>query len=355
MSVLNHFKQRQGKLLFTFFLSAALLIVSGGYVQAKGSIKPPKPITRKVMVLNYLPILEAYNNQTLVEYEKWKDPSELTRIYIDIVFQASHRYLQYEVVEWHDIDQIPIKADGFQYTDESYLDCLTDNNTCHEPDITEYKAILLNNQVCEKVNFGQIDELWLWGGPWFGYREAVMAGKNAIFTEGPIVQDTTCNQPLHIMGFNYGRGPSEMIEDLGHRTEGTLNYVFGNYTGYVDGDDGLRVYYIDGPDTPWKNFAKYDLVFPNNAGCGTVHDPFNGRSNYDWGNQTVKLTTCADWLDYPNLTGIKKASNCSEWNCDGAEYKKYWLTYLPHHPGSINNKQNNWWKYIIDHTLVDIP
>ena len=131
------------------------------------------------MVLNYLPKLESQNNQTLVQLKNWNDPRALSDQFIESVSEASRGYLNYKITSWQDVDAIPVKQDGFQYTDETYLKCLQDHGTCHASDITNYNKILTQFSVCDKVNQNQIDELWLWGGPWFGYYEARIAGPNA--------------------------------------------------------------------------------------------------------------------------------------------------------------------------------
>ena len=137
------------------------------------------------------------------------------------------------------------------------------------------------------------------------------------------------------MGFNYERGISEMIEDMGHRFEATLDYVFGTR----------------GPNknSLWSRFALRNIDVVGEAGCGNIHYGPNSTSDYDWSNQSYVQSACDDWYNFPNLTGAKKSVNCSAWGCDGYSFKKWWHRHLPKAGGKTNGKLNNWWKYVADY------
>lgn len=292
---------------------------------------------KKVMLLIFNPLIESRANQKLIQVFGWNDPDKLSQDYINDIKEVSHGLVKYVISQRLEIDDIPVKADGFDYTDESYLNCWQNKN-CHNPDAVNYQTILSNYQVCEKLNSGAIDELWLWGGPYFGYWEAVMAGPGAFNTNAPPLIGTSCQKKLHIMGFNYERGVSEMLEDLGHRIEGTMVYIYGEDPRFSSGNY----------TTPWGKFATSDKVSPGKAGCGWMHYAPNSSSDYDWSNQQMVSSNCEDWLNYPHLTGATQQFNCSHWNCDGYQYKKWWLKHIPHTSGNTNGKLNNWWRYVVD-------
>jgi hypothetical protein len=291
------------------------------------------PVTKKVMVINFNPIIESQNNKKLTEVYNWNNPQTLSNQYIADIKQASGNYVNYQIAEWHDADDFPVKQNGFDFTDDSFLQCMQ-NHSC-DGTMTNYQKILADFQVCEKRNTGTIDELWLWGGPWFGYWEAVMAGPNAFWTNGPTVTNSSCQKQLHIMGFNYERGVPEMLEDLGHRAEGVMKYVFGSWEA--------------NPTHAWNRFTLYDKIAPQKAACGNIHYAPNSQSDYDWSNQTTVSSSCEDWLNYPNLTGVTQNFNCSPWNCNGYDYKKWWLNHLPRVSGQTDGKWNNWWRYFLDY------
>ena len=282
-----------------------------------GTIAPP--ITKKVMLLIFNPILESQGNTKLTQFLNWNDPDNLTQQYIQDVKTVSGGIVNYQIAKRLEVDGFPIKADGFKYSDETYLECWRDHSKCHGPDSVDYYKILSDYDVCAKRNLDEINELWIFGGPWFGYWEAVMAGPGAFWTNASPLYNTTCQKQLHIMGFSYERGVSEMLENLGHRVEGTMAYVYGE-----------EPRWSHSTNTAWGNFV---------ATCGWMHYAPNSDSNYDWGNQKTVASSCEDWLNYPSLTGAVESFNCSRWNCDGYQYKKWWLSHLP----------NNWWRYVLDY------
>jgi hypothetical protein len=298
------------------------------------------PVTKKVLILDFNPILENKNSQRLRQYKVWNDPPSLETQYINSVKTLSHGYVNYQIVERiSNIDEIPVKADGFQYTDDTYLAVIDNGSPNHSPDYANYNTIISKYQLCEKLNAGTIDEVWMWGGPWFGSYESTMTGHNSFHVNSPPVLNTTCTRQMVIMGFSYQRGLAEMLEDLGHRTESTLTYFFGSSS-----------------DSPWYKYTIYDKNSPGNSQCGSVHYAPNSFNDYDWANTTVVSNACDDWFNYPNLTGNRTNVNCSIWGCTAESYQKWWLNHIPVFTGTSiyngNYKWNNWWKYVV---VMDQP
>ncbi len=58
--------------------------------------------------------------------------------------------------------------DGFVYTPEKYMACKQNTAVCHDPDAVDYVAILNTYGVCQLLNSGTIQELWIWGADRFG-------------------------------------------------------------------------------------------------------------------------------------------------------------------------------------------
>jgi hypothetical protein len=284
----------------------------------------------KVLVLEYNPLVTG--GQKLSVSRGWNNPLDLETQYVQKLKEVSGDYADYQIAERVTIDDFPELSDGYKYTEEPYLNCLSDNQSCHAPTMADYLKILNSNQVCEKVNSGEIDELWLWGGPWFGYWEANMAGPNAFITNGPVVPDSTCNRKLNIMGFNYERGLPEMIEDFGHRFEGTMNYTFSS--------KGLSL---------WTDFIKNEKTNPGQAACGTIHIPPNGASDYDWANPVQVSSSCEDYLNYPDLTLTSSTFGCEKWGCTDLAWKTYWLSHIPKVASYTSDTWDNWWRYVLDY------
>src|SRR3989344_5011622 len=299
-----------------------------------------QPVTKKVMIIDFNPILESQGGVRLRQYKNWNDPANLETQYMADISEASAGFANYKVVERLEIDDIPVKTDGFHYTDTSYHDCLSNSTNCHADTgnglFADYLRILSDYDVCGKRNRGEIDELWMWGGPYFGYYESIMTGPNAFWTNGGPLTGSLCTKQLNIMGFNYERGVAEMLEDMGHRVEGTMTYVYGSW-------QPLETH-------NWNRFSLRDIDIASRAGCGNVHYGPNSTSDYDWGNPRVVTSNCEDWANYPGLTGATQQFGCERWGCSGYGFEKWWLGHIPKYTGNgIDGKLNNWWLYVIDY------
>ena len=299
-------------------------------------------IEKKVMVLNFDPILENYGGVRLHKYFNWNDPLTLEQAYISTMREVSHEYVNYRIVERQDIDNFPPGLN--QFDDARYVACVADPTHCKYATMN-YSTVLSTYQVCEKLNAGTIDELWIWGAPYFGIYEAIMTGPGAFYTNGPPVVGTTCKSKMDIMGFSYERGLAEMLENFGHRLEGTLSQVF------VGGEMGLiKATDYNTSSNPWVRFLASDKYAPNKSGCGSIHSAPNSDSDYDWDNERLVRSYCIDFEHpFPFLEGDTQNVSCSTFGCsyDGLGFKKWWLSHLPHSEGTTNGKLNNWWRYLV--------
>jgi hypothetical protein len=307
--------------------------VIGG--SGKDSPAPAISLAPKVLVLNYDPIVRSEGDRRLHEVCRWTNPHALTEAYVADLLECSRGYVRYEVVEWEDIDAYPVKEDGFRYTDESYLRCWRGQATWHEPDRVNYRAIFSDHGIPERVERGEIDEVWLWAFPYAGFWESTMAGRGAYFCNAPPIEGVRTSRIFVTMGFNYERGVGEMLEDFGHRVESIMRRVYGSWK--------------PGRTHAWNRFTLYDKVAPGEAACGTVHFAPNSERDYDWGNERLVLSTCDAWLNYPDLAGPSRRVNCLEWGGgDTRAHHRWWLGHLPCAPGRTNGKLNNWWAYAVD-------
>jgi hypothetical protein len=302
-------------------------------------------LTPKVMVINFDPVLENYGSLRLTEHLGWNAVGPLVEQYILDIAAASGGLVNYVVVETHEVDAIPIKEDGFQYTDETYLTCqASGGSACHSADVADYDAILSGFDVCTKLNNGEIDEIWLFGGPWFGLYESRLAGPGAFWYNSSPLEGTGCDRLLPIMGFNYERGSAEMLHSFGHRAEASMTHVFGSW-------DVTRE-----PLHDWDLFGHN--VVQTSVGdifqCGSVHYPPNGTTGYDYDNSEGVESGCDDWLNYPDLTGSTNRIGCEAWGCDQHAYLQWWLGHLPRKAGLHEGKLLNWWAYIVGQRYDEI-
>jgi len=101
-----------------------------------------KQVIKKVLVINFDPIIKNRGNERLHKVANWNDPRKLTREYIRDLEECSWGYLHYKVVQWIDVDEFPPKVDGYRYSEEEYLACLEGKGKWHEPDGVDYRYII---------------------------------------------------------------------------------------------------------------------------------------------------------------------------------------------------------------------
>jgi len=334
------------------------------YVATEVTLRPgleiDLPTTRKVMVLEFNPIIESLGGQRLNVAKNWFSPSQLEDQYQAQIFKLTDGYLTYQIVSRQVIDDFPVKKDGYKYTDSTYLACASNSASCHSPDLVDYLKILSDYDVCAKRDRGEIDELWLWGAPWFGYYESTAVGQNAFYYNSVPQSGSTCRGLLPIMGFNYERALTEMTHDMGHRVEAVMTHFFNGWEhGYGS------VYYPSQvnpsrQDTAWDDFTTrqaYTALVPNKPiSCGNVHYAPNSPvyssgwmgGEYDQMNTQSANSSCHEWLKYPNQTPATISENCTRWGCND-RFINYWLYHIPKYVGKTGLVWNNWWKYVLDY------
>jgi hypothetical protein len=304
--------------------------------QAPGSAGLPAGVKPKVLLLIFDPPVESEGKRRLHEVMHWSDPEWNSKEYAADLKECSGGYADYQIVETVQVDEYPVKKDGFRYDFAGLRDVMAGKQPHHDPDAIDYLAILAQFHVAARIEKGEIDELWLQMMPYSGSWESTMAGDGACSCNSDPLPGVKCSKSFIIMGFNYERGVGEMLEDYGHRTESILTHVFGGW------DAAKR-------KTAWDRFTLYDKIAPGEAACGNVHFAPNSTGDYEWGNPTPVASTCDDWLDYPDLKGTKRTVTCADWgNGDIRLHHKWWLSHLPRAAGSSDGKLNHWWAYTAD-------
>jgi hypothetical protein len=306
-------------------------------MNSKGLAQPAGPLIRRVLCIVHNPRMLA-RGEKLSESMRWHDPDDLASRFIEDVRDCSHDRAVFQVTDLIEVDGFPVKADGFAYTPEGYLAGMRGKGF-HQPDEVDYHEILKGFDILRRVREGDIDEVWLFGFPYAGYYESIMAGPGAFWCNAPPLEGTESSERRFvIMGFNYERGVGEMLEDLGHRAESILMHVF-----RAAGDDHL-----------FERFARYDLRNPDQAEVGTVHFAPNSLRDYDWGNRRKVLSRCDTWYAFPDLTGEARPVDASEWGGgDIRLHHLWWFRHFPHFESSSGGYLNDWWSYVLDPDLVE--
>jgi hypothetical protein len=296
-------------------------------------------VPRRVFSIVHDPLIPGKGERKLHEVMGWNEPQELLRQFITDVVTCSHGRARYEIVEQVDINEFPIKVDGFRYTAETYLACWRSGEGFHDPDQVDYFELLKEFDVETKIKEDRIDEVWLCAFPYAGYYESIMVGPGAFWCNAPPLSSSgNWQHRFVIMGFNYERGVGEMLESFGHRAEAILSQVFRR----LRGDENL-----------WEKFTRHELSHPDQSEVGTVHFAPNSVRDYDWGNKRYVLSYCDDWYDFPARLGKVKRVNCKEWGGgDIRLHHMWWFNHFPYFDGSSNGISHNWWRYVLDPTEV---
>ncbi len=294
----------------------------------------PQPINPKVLLVIYNPAVPSENNRRLSEVLGWNDPETLIQSLISDIQSSSYSYANFSIAERIEANRFPIKSDGFAYSPDEFVQAWRTQSGFHDPDAVNYQLILNDFNIVSKINDGSIDEVWLMGFPYAGFRESRMAGPGAFFCNGEVIPNVPTGRRFIIMGFSYQRGVGEMLESMAHRAESILAQVFRN---------------TSEPANLWQRFTLYDVITPGNSEVGTVHYAPNSQTDYDWGNPRFVPSRCSNWYVFPDLSGQPVSVNRTEWgNGDIRLHHLWWLKHFPHITGESNMIANNWWKYVID-------
>ncbi|MBR58058.1 MAG: hypothetical protein CMH54_08545 [Myxococcales bacterium] len=317
---------------------------SGDYilsVEDCGSLcSDPPESNLDVMVLVFDPVLEALGGLRLSEVMGWADPVSMSLQLAEELEAAASGTVKINFVKWAWTNAFPQQADGFVYSDEDYL-----AGEWHLPEVADYSWLLSRYGIRELVNSGKVDEVWVWGGPHFGLAGATMMGaSDSYWLLGPGVNGVDLDQRIILMGFPLHRTVEGALHTFGHRIEGIMAHVYGSW------DNELS--------HAWDQFTAIEKDHPGQAACGTVHYPPNGVSDGNYANPGAVPSTCEEWPNYPELTGVTTNVSGNTWGASTIggfefQYLRWWIGNLPRSTGETDEKQNNWWRYIIDFVSYD--
>jgi hypothetical protein len=310
------------------------------------------PIYKRAMVIEYNPLMATQGNRPLNQVRNWREPRVLEQQYVENLEQASTQVVQYAVARHVRLNEFPPFAHNVpRFTEQEFLQCTQSYPfTCRDNGKFDYVKVLTDHRVCELANASEIDEVWIMAPPFAGLWEANMTGPGAFHTNGSPVAMPACNVKVNIMGFNYEREVTEMLENMGHRVEGVMTRYFGRW----------RNSYLQRPN-PFPDDANDFERFTargfdhTTAACGNIHGALNTPQpdpvdiwNYDWDNPNPEVSTCEDWENYPGLTGATTVISCAHWGCTKLGWERYWFGKIPAFAGTNPRIRNNWWLYVLD-------
>jgi hypothetical protein len=303
-------------------------------VPPDSATEPAQIMQSKVLLIVYDPIMDQASGKKLSQLQGWYNPTDLITSFMLDLMQVSAGMARYQIAQRVDLNEFPAAADGFRYTPETYMKVLQHTMTPHTPMEVNYTAILTQFNILQRVARSEIDEVWIFGFPYAGFYESVMAGPGAFWCNAQPLKGTDAGKRRFvIMGFSCERYVGEMLEAYGHRAESIMEQTFRK----LNGDANL-----------WKRFTLYDKIAPGKAACGSVHFAPNSQQDYDWNNPALVKSECYDWQwNFPNFKGDVRMVGPVEWGGEIRAHHKWWLGHFPRVAGRKNGIHNNWWQYIV--------
>ncbi|MFO0925875.1 MAG: hypothetical protein U0736_02420 [Gemmataceae bacterium] len=303
-----------------------------------------RPLTVRVLVLNYDPLVPAESHRRLSRVFGWGESQRMAVAYQEALEYASGGYLRFEIVEWRNLNEIYAREDGHRPTVAEYVRNRRAGGGWGEHGNADYPRLLREQNVVPLVDAGRVDEVWIFSDHYFGLWEASMAGPGAFFINGGVYPQVPSRRPFAFYGFNYERGVAEMLHNTAHRTEATMNRAYGSWD-------------LKAPRNAWDRFSANHNQSNGLAGVGTCHWPANAAADYDYGN-TREVASWADaFLTYPRLELTRRPVSRSTWSRGPdyhLDYMKWYFAHLPRAAGvSGDGRQNNWYKYIFDFQSYD--
>src|SRR5688572_1753678 len=130
-----------------------------------GSRIRPKPVLApKVLVIDFRPAAVP---------QEWNNTTDLIQKYLEALRQASKDTLKYRVAKKLDVQNYPPLLGIRQYDDALYAQVLKDDTKALRDAagnyiMADYERILGDFDVLPQVRNKTVDEVWLFGGPYFG-------------------------------------------------------------------------------------------------------------------------------------------------------------------------------------------
>jgi hypothetical protein len=259
--------------------------------QPQPSLTVPTFMNRKVLAIDFRPAAIPLD---------WNSADSLVQEYIAAMQQASGNIAIYQLVNKLEVAKYPFLQDGRQYDDTTWKLALDDDTKAFRDShgsymLADYQRIIQDFNLVQQVQSGQIDEVWMFGGPYFGFYESRMVGKGAFWCNGPGIE-MNCRRFV-IMGYNYQRDVKEMMHDFGHRAESILARQFNSQA-------LLNLLYSAQPPTgialtaPKNNFEQFLITH------GTVHRKPGGA---DYGQDEIAWVTALKPEWFPPAVDPNKA------------------------------------------------
>ena len=240
--------------------------------------RPAKVMSPKVMVIDFRPAAVP---------QHWNRADDLARQYDSTMRVASGNKLACQIVGKKTVSDYPLLEDGRRYTDATWSaarqnDALAYRDSRGRYMMADYIRIIQDFNLLALVRDEVIDEVWMFGGPYFGFYESRMVGRGAFWCNAPAIEQT--GRLFVVMGFNYERDVKEMVHNFGHRAESILGAKY-NSTGYLNQLYFPQATPLPAPANEFETFL---------AAKGTTHHP-PGGADYSQDEVTWVTALKPEW------------------------------------------------------------
>jgi hypothetical protein len=324
-------------------------------VPPDNTFEPVRIVTTRVLLAIFDPVMDKATGVTLSRLMEWHSPDDLANACIQDILEASGGMARYQIARRVELNEFPVKTDGFRYDPQTYMDVIKGVQAAHMPEGVDYQSILAKLNVLPLIAMREIDEIWLFAFPHAGFYESTMGGAGAFWCNSePMSWSSGFARRFIVMGFSYERGVGEMLESFGHRAESLISKAFDCQAFVAWAYKQNRVPAIVGPSLNlFQQFISFDQIAPGKSGVGTIHFAPNSERDYDWNNPRRVPSSSYDWFNFPKFQNDVRQLNSEEWgNGDIRAHHKWWLKHLPKTSGRISGVVNNWWQYIMDPTQI---
>jgi hypothetical protein len=312
---------------------------------ASGCQAPEMKPRLAIFIFDPLVTSSAGTRERLSKVNHWHDPLGLADQYRRTIETVTNGRVQYDLPSPVIVYAFPPKpptaptVDGFVYTEVSYAKCLTDSASCYMPEVVDYQWLANDQGICDLVNAGTIDEVWLLGGPHFGLSPLQRIGPEASSTPLPVLQ-TGCMRAINVLGFEYEHGVDAILRDLHAQTEVILDQL-----GQGWASDSLS--------STWNRYShvqQLSTTYPV-SGCGGHRYAANSSRPDEYDNAAFVNSYCDNFYANPisnDVTASVEPTNCEAWGCSGFGFDRYWFRHLPAQRGvDSDGILADWWRYLL--------
>jgi hypothetical protein len=317
-----------------------------------------KPMVQKVVLVLQDPTMPG--GSKIHTMFGWRDPAVLAQSLVKHFTEATDSVINFKIVETIYASILFTRLNGNYLSATQYVSLLQEpgwkslrNASDSGKIMFDYREFVKYYKFDERRNSGEIDEVWVYTGPFLGMWESQMLGPKAFWwNSSPIKDGTALTKNLSVMGLNYERGVDQGFHSFGHRMESAMIQAYFEATGL--GWNPKRA-----NPTAWDLFTRYDKEVPDGAHVGNIHFPPNGTSDYNYGNTTLVTSYAENWYRYPFLLNQNSKVNVQTWILQPGEplaetnehigYLRWWYGHIPRYEGVSDGVLNNWWHYSLDY------